>query len=164
MAKRKTHSYGPNFVKIGQKPYESYGKTNRQPNETKIELKLGTYFVHSWITFVLYFISQKGDIINVISMCTSGLWRGYLAHDEHKRIGTFKFINVQLVPLETSGGSVVNHYTRKYNGRHHGNQMSGHQASRQTTHKHRPKTLEQLLRTIDMEVSGVCIWLLMLLK
>ncbi|KAI5733732.1 hypothetical protein M8J76_015315 [Diaphorina citri] len=94
---------------------------------------------------------KKGDIINVISMCTSGLWRGYLAHDEHKRIGTFKFINVQLVPLETSGGSVVNHYTRKYNGRHHGNQMSGHQASRQTTHKHRPKTLEQLLRTIDME-------------
>uniref|UniRef100_A0A8D9EPI0 Sterile alpha motif domain-containing protein 5 n=1 Tax=Cacopsylla melanoneura TaxID=428564 RepID=A0A8D9EPI0_9HEMI len=96
---------------------------------------------------------KKGDIINVISMCTSGSWRGYLAHDEHKRVGTFKFINVQLVPLETSGVG-NHHYSRKYphavgTSNHHSNPIS--QSGTGATHKHRPKTLEQLLRTIDME-------------
>lgn len=79
-------------------------------------------------------------------MCTSGLWRGYLAHDDARRVGTFKFINVALVPLET-GAPGLSHPYRGYPPRH------GTLSNPASGHKHRPKTLEQLLRTIDMEVS-----------
>lgn len=91
---------------------------------------------------------KKGDIINVISMCTSGLWRGYLAHDEQKRVGTFKFINVQLVPLDTS---VKPFPPRSKYATHRSRDVANLIAPPTSTHKHRPKTLEQLLRTIDME-------------
>lgn len=37
---------------------------------------------------------QKGDLIEVISMNASGIWRGRC----HSRIGHFKFINVEVLP------------------------------------------------------------------
>lgn len=37
---------------------------------------------------------QKGDIIEVISMNASGVWRGRC----HGRLGFFKFINVEVLP------------------------------------------------------------------
>ncbi|XP_037086128.1 SAM and SH3 domain-containing protein 1-like, partial [Pollicipes pollicipes] len=39
---------------------------------------------------------SRGDTIHVISMNPSGLWRGAL----HGRVGTFKFINVEVLPAE----------------------------------------------------------------
>lgn len=84
-------------------------------------------------------------------MCTSGLWRGYLAHDEQKRVGTFKFINVQLVPLDTS---VKPFPPRSKYATHRSRDVANLIAPPTSTHKHRPKTLEQLLRTIDMEVRN----------
>lgn len=39
-------------------------------------------------------ILQKGDIIEVISMNASGIWRGRC----HGRLGHFKFINVEVMP------------------------------------------------------------------
>ena len=41
---------------------------------------------------------SRGDIIDVISMNPSGLWRGAL----HGRVGTFKFINVEVLPDEVA--------------------------------------------------------------
>lgn len=37
---------------------------------------------------------QKGDIIDILSMSPTGLWKGVL----HDRVGHFKFINVELLP------------------------------------------------------------------
>ena len=37
---------------------------------------------------------QRGDIIDIISMNPSGLWRG----KSQGRVGHFKFINVELLP------------------------------------------------------------------
>lgn len=49
----------------------------------------------SKIYFVLVlFLLQKGDIIEVISMNASGIWRGRC----HGRLGHFKFINVEVMP------------------------------------------------------------------
>lgn len=36
---------------------------------------------------------QKGDIIDVLSMNASGIWRGHC----HGRLGHFKFINVEVI-------------------------------------------------------------------
>ncbi|XP_043216137.1 SAM and SH3 domain-containing protein 3-like isoform X2 [Amphibalanus amphitrite] len=41
---------------------------------------------------------SRGDIIDIISMNPSGLWRGAL----HGRVGTFKFINVEVLPDEVA--------------------------------------------------------------
>lgn len=37
---------------------------------------------------------QKGDIVEVMSMNASGIWRGRC----HGRVGHFKFINVEVLP------------------------------------------------------------------
>lgn len=47
------------------------------------------------LILVLHFYGQqKGDIIEVISMNASGVWRGRC----HGRLGFFKFINVEVMP------------------------------------------------------------------
>lgn len=43
---------------------------------------------------VLSLYLQKGDIIEVISMNASGIWRGRC----HGKLGHFKFINVEVLP------------------------------------------------------------------
>ncbi|XP_039276009.1 uncharacterized protein LOC111055637 [Nilaparvata lugens] len=69
---------------------------------------------------------KKGDIIEVLSMSKSGLWRGRTkgGREGRWREGQFKFINVELMP-ET--------HVRPHKPRH------------------RPHTIEQMLRTIQME-------------
>lgn len=52
------------------------------------------------LQFVL-FIAQKGDIVEVLSMNASGIWRGRAAG----RTGHFKFINVEVLPENRSGSS-----------------------------------------------------------
>lgn len=42
---------------------------------------------------LLFCLLQKGDIIDVLSMNASGLWKGIC----HGKRGTFKFINVELL-------------------------------------------------------------------
>lgn len=42
----------------------------------------------------LLFSAQKGDIIDVISMNATGVWEGRL----NGKLGTFKFINVEVIP------------------------------------------------------------------
>lgn len=49
--------------------------------------------VESTKQIVTWFMLQKGDIIDVVQMNKSGLWKGVL----HNRIGHFKFINVEIL-------------------------------------------------------------------
>ena len=62
---------------------------------------------------------SRGDIIDVISMNPSGLWRGAL----HGRVGTFKFINVEVLPdelarLREAGGALPPLKTRPVSVKH----------------------------------------------
>ncbi|XP_069681271.1 uncharacterized protein [Periplaneta americana] len=81
---------------------------------------------------------KKGDVIDVIAMNASGLWRGIL----HSRVGNFKFINVELLSdkmcqrvaasLQRSAG--------KYSGRRCGSTARG-----------RPQSVEELLQRMNLE-------------
>ncbi|KAF4525132.1 hypothetical protein B566_EDAN005074 [Ephemera danica] len=81
---------------------------------------------------------KKGDVIDVVAMNASGLWKGRL----HNRVGIFKFINVELLTEArpgSAGGVRVNR---------------GRYASRlrPSTHKRgRPKSVEELLHRMNME-------------
>lgn len=44
--------------------------------------------------YVIIIVLQKGDIIEVLSMNASGIWKGRC----HGRVGHFKFINVEVLP------------------------------------------------------------------
>lgn len=55
---------------------------------------------------------QKGDIIEVMSMNASGIWRGRC----HGRIGHFKFINVEVLPENRSRINNVKSANRMSNG------------------------------------------------
>jgi hypothetical protein len=80
---------------------------------------------------------QRGDIIDIISMNASGLWRG----KSQGRVGHFKFINVELQP-----------------DRHTLRQQRKSQAKLQametptTSSGGPPKTVEDLLKRIGLEV------------
>ena len=79
-------------------------------------------------------VFQRGDIIEIIAMNPSGLWQG----KSQGRVGHFKFINVELLPdrntlrqQRRSASEKVPNYTN-----------SGP-----------PKTVEELLKRIGLEVS-----------
>nr|XP_018910500.1 PREDICTED: uncharacterized protein LOC109039472 isoform X1 [Bemisia tabaci] len=72
---------------------------------------------------------KKGDVIEVISMSTNGLWQGRLGGKQ----GYFKFTNVQL----TNEGNNVHRQHKPLQFKHRS--------------RHRPQTLEQLLETINMK-------------
>lgn len=74
----------------------------------------------------LAIIFQKGDVIEVLQMSASGLWQGRA----HGRTGLFKFINIELLGERTS---------RK--------PRAGTRNSR-----NKPRTVEELLKRIGMEV------------
>jgi SAM and SH3 domain-containing protein 1 len=78
---------------------------------------------------------KKGDIIDIISMNVSGNWKGFA----HGRIGTFKFINVELISAAPGPiGPVA--------------------APRRSSRSHRtakPQNVEELLRRVNLEVSFV---------
>ena len=48
----------------------------------------------SLLLLLLLLSLQKGDIIDVLSMNASGIWKGRC----HGRLGHFKFINVEVLP------------------------------------------------------------------
>lgn len=57
----------------------------------------------SYLFRVYVFVSlQKGDIIEVISMNASGIWRGRC----HGKLGHFKFINVEVLPDQRCANNV----------------------------------------------------------
>lgn len=58
------------------------------------------------------FTQQKGDIVEVLSMNASGIWRGRC----HGRIGHFKFINVEVLPEQRCRNNVKTANNRSANG------------------------------------------------
>ncbi|BES94510.1 SAM domain (Sterile alpha motif) [Nesidiocoris tenuis] len=102
---------------------------------------------------------KKGDIIEVMSMSSSGLWRGRA----HNRTGHFKFINVELL----SGAGVPHHHGLPFldddaksdvSARRSANGLSRPQQQPSTSMENcvsgcanRPTTLEQMLQAIHME-------------
>ena len=88
-----------------------------------------------FITFLL-FILQRGDTIDIIAMNPSGLWRGRC----QGRIGHFKFINVELLPDR--------HIFRSSEQR----QKSATSQKMQNSQDGPPKTVEDLLKRIGLEV------------
>uniref|UniRef100_A0A0A9Z5Z4 Sterile alpha motif domain-containing protein 5 n=1 Tax=Lygus hesperus TaxID=30085 RepID=A0A0A9Z5Z4_LYGHE len=92
---------------------------------------------------------KKGDIIEVVSMSSSGLWRG----KAHNRTGHFKFINVELL-TETPPAPHSLHEGSCSGGSESGKEgrrsTSGHPGVTSTC-ANRPRTLEQMLQAIHME-------------
>lgn len=76
------------------------------------------------------FLLQKGDIIDVLSMNASGIWRGFC----NGRIGHFKFIDVEILPDRPTTGSVIS------NGK-----------GRQTNGGNGPSSVEDLLMRIGLK-------------
>lgn len=62
-----------------------------------------THFQLETIFFYLIH-AQKGDIIDVLSMNASGVWKGFL----NGHVGHFKFINVEVIPELKGGGKALN--------------------------------------------------------
>ncbi|KAK9506211.1 hypothetical protein O3M35_008185 [Rhynocoris fuscipes] len=77
---------------------------------------------------------KKGDIIEVLKMSKSGVWRGRV----HGRTGHFKFINVELLSPGMPSGLQTNLDTH-------------HPPSKQHRMANRPLTLEEMLTAIHME-------------
>ncbi|XP_049832873.1 uncharacterized protein LOC126273339 isoform X5 [Schistocerca gregaria] len=76
---------------------------------------------------------KKGDIIDIVTMNPSGLWKGIL----HNKVGTFKFINVEVL-TEKGRSSKRHHSSGKYS--HHCVSAKG-----------KPHSVEDLLRRINLE-------------
>ena len=96
----------------------------------------------AFIEYVYCLHPQKGDVIDVIAMNASGLWRGVL----HSRVGNFKFINVELLSEKMCQRVAEGHQrpTAKY-GRHCGSARG------------RPRSVEELLQRMNLEVSQISI-------
>uniref|UniRef100_A0A336MS42 CSON006226 protein n=1 Tax=Culicoides sonorensis TaxID=179676 RepID=A0A336MS42_CULSO len=73
---------------------------------------------------------KKGDVIDVLSMNASGIWRGFC----NGRIGHFKFIDVEILPDRPTKGSVIS------NGK-----------GRQTNGGNGPSSVEDLLIRIGLK-------------
>lgn len=78
---------------------------------------------------------QKGDIIDVINMNASGLWRGIV----HNKVGHFKFMNVEVLP---DGRMLRNNNT--------GSKWLHKNAAMFGFHKSRPSSVEELLHRINL--------------
>lgn len=106
----------------------------------------------------LYFLSQqKGDIIDVLSMNASGIWKGRC----HGRLGHFKFINVEVLPdqrLKHSHSKNLAGLTGKsLSGAHNTGGSSGNGGSgtgsggRHLNHNNGPHSVEDLLMRIGLK-------------
>ncbi len=117
-------------------------------------------FVSSYYVSSLF---QRGDLIEIISMNPSGLWKGKC----ESRVGNFKFINVEILPEKPSGDGESNS-EKKSSGRGDGadigrarrrngkgpNKNGGGDGAPKKPATTRPKTVEELLKRIGLEVSG----------
>lgn len=93
-------------------------------------------------------------------MNTSGLWRGIL----HNRFGTFKFINVQLIAATSSATPTTASYQHLHQFSQNRERFRHLQLQQQQQQRHRhfnhqntrhhtsPPTVEQLLRSLNLEV------------
>lgn len=79
---------------------------------------------------------QKGEIIDVISMNASGVWKGFV----NGRHGHFKFINVEVLPLEQKQQQVQQQ--QRSNG---GSRMGGRNSRNSC-----PATVDELLVRIGL--------------
>lgn len=86
--------------------------------------------MHNFSIIALFSPFQKGDIIDVLSMNASGIWRGFC----NGRIGHFKFIDVEILPDRPTKGSVIS------NGK-----------GRQTNGGNGPSSVEDLLMRIGLK-------------
>ena len=77
------------------------------------------------------FPSQQGDVISIISMNETGMWRGMVGH----RIGTFKFINVEMLPADSPQPSPIKRQPRMRGPR-----------------RPRPRTVHELLLRLGLSV------------
>lgn len=73
---------------------------------------------------------KKDDVIDIITMNASGLWRGRCAG----KVGNFKFINVEILPAREGRKSRSNSMVREKKRAHA-----------------RPRTVQELLRRLHME-------------
>ena len=103
---------------------------------------------------------QRGDLIEIISMNPSGLWKGKCA----TRVGNFKFINVEILPEKPSSNvfTVNDNNSVAGGGGAGGTSSSRHSARRRRGRTRgratmgaieRPKTVEELLTRIGLEES-----------
>ncbi len=85
-------------------------------------------------------------MIDIISMNPSGLWRGQC----QGRVGNFKFINVDIVNerRRSTGGS--------------GTEKRRAHRARETRPSAKPKTVEEMLKRIGLEVESESNWKLYL--
>ncbi|XP_072939916.1 uncharacterized protein SKIP isoform X4 [Epargyreus clarus] len=78
---------------------------------------------------------KKGDIIEVINMNASGIWRGVL----NNKVGNFKFANVEVLSERDTTRSRTSKWCK----------------SRERLWETRPRTVEELLRRIDLPEYAV---------
>lgn len=76
------------------------------------------------------FVQQKGEIIEVINMNASGIWRGVL----NNKVGNFKFANVEVLSDREARSRGSSKWCK----------------SRERLWETRPRTVEELLRRIDL--------------
>ncbi len=87
---------------------------------------------------------QRGEIIDVITMNPSGLWKGRTRSDG--RVGNFKFINVEVLREEEK--------RRRTTRRSRRNSLSSRGREEEEEEEEEPTTVEQLLRKHHLQVRG----------
>ncbi|KAM7363825.1 shal K[+] channel interacting protein [Cochliomyia hominivorax] len=94
---------------------------------------------------------KKGDIIDVLSMNASGIWKGRC----HGRLGHFKFINVEVLPdqrLKHSHSKNLAGLTGKsLSGSHNTGGSGGGGVGRHLNHNNGPHSVEDLLMRIGLK-------------
>jgi len=94
---------------------------------------------------------KRGDLLEIISMNPSGLWKGKCA----TRVGNFKFINVEILPEKPSNVFVNDQNSVAGGGaasaRHGARRRRGRTKGRAAIGNERPKTVEELLTRIGLE-------------
>lgn len=79
----------------------------------------------------LFFLFQKGDIIDIICKTPMGMWTGLL----NNKVGNFKFIYVDLIEEEESASRKIKPHKR--------------------SKRAKPKSLQELLERLHLQVSKI---------
>lgn len=84
------------------------------------------------LKYPVYVVFQRGDVIDIISKPPMGTWMGLL----NNKVGTFKFIYVNIIPDEATPPM-----RKRCSGK-----------NRRSTAKDKPQTLEEVLERIGLIV------------